>query len=264
MNFTHLHTHSHYSLLEALPQIPDLVSKAKSLGYTSLALTDTNNLYGAIEFQKECKKAGIKSIIGCEISVAEKNMHEPVNTSTNRVFKIVLLCKDNVGYKNLIKLVSHAHIIPVGKTVPCIDLEELKKHSAGLVCMTGHIESFVWEKLRTDDVNEAEKFLNELKEIFSDDLYLEINSMDTAEAKSVRAHLLQLGKDLNIKCVATSNSHYLSAYDRSAQKVIMGISNEIDNKERFDRVFRNANLTFHSPQEIEKLYNDMEEEYSLI
>jgi DNA polymerase-3 subunit alpha len=256
MNFTHLHTHSHYSLLEALPQVGDLIEKAKSYGYTALALTDTNNLYGAIEFQKDCKKAGIKSIIGCEISVAEKSMHEPVNLNTNRAFKLVLLCKNEVGYKNLVRLVSHAHTVPVGKHTPCIDLAELEKFSEGLICLTGHVESFVWEKLRTDDVAEAEKFLLELKEIFKDDVYLEINSLDTAEAKSVNNHLLQLYKDLNIKPIASSNSHYLNAGDKSAQKVIMGISNTADNDERFSRVFRNGNFTFHSPDEINKLYVD--------
>lgn len=264
MQFTHLHTHSHYSLLEALPQIPDLVSKAKSLGYTSLALTDTNNLYAAIEFQKECKKVGLKSIIGCEISIAEKSMHEPINTNTNRIFKIVLLCKNEIGYKNLIKLVSHAQTIPVGKTVACIDLNELEQLKEGLICLTGHIESFVWEKLRTDDVQEATTYLEKLKEIFPGDIYLEINSLDTAEAKSVRAHLLQLSKDLVIKPVASSNSYYLNAGDKSAQKVVMGISNEIDNKEKFDRWFRNGNFTLHAIQEIEKMYITIEEEYSVI
>ncbi len=299
--FTHLHTHSHYTLLEALPQIPDLVERAKSLGYTSLALTDSNNLYGAIEFQKECKKAGIKSIIGCEISVAEKSMHEQVNLNTNRVFKLVLLCKNEVGYKNLIKLVSHAHTIPAGKHTPCIDLNELEKYSEGLICLTGHVESFVWEKLRTDDVEEAVVFLEQLKQIFSPsphptspfrggevpqvqinpevgakvspeggdlegalNLYLELNSLDTPEAKSVNAHILQIAKDLQLQIVATSNSHYLNVADKSAQKVITGISNEVDNKERYDRVFRNGNFSFHTPDEIQKLYANISPEFNVI
>jgi DNA polymerase-3 subunit alpha len=259
MSFVHLHTHSHFSLLEAVPQVSDLVDKAKSYGYTALALTDTNNLYAAIEFQKECQKAGIKNITGTEIFFAEKSMHEEVNTTTNRVFRMVFLCKNETGYKNLIKLVSHAHILPTGKRVPCVDVEEIKKYKDGLICLSGLTESFLWEKLRTDDVTAATHHLNIFKEIFGEDFYLELGSIDTSEAKSVRAHTIALSKDLDIPLVATSNSHYLNLGDRPAQKVVMGISNEIEGKDRFKRIFMNGNFTFHSPQEIEKLYADIPE-----
>ncbi len=260
MTFTHLHTHSHYSLLEAVPQVGDLVARAKSLGFTSLALTDTNNLYAAIEFQKECKSAGLKSIIGVELSVAEKSMHEETNTTTNRIFKMVFLCKDEIGYKNLIKLVSHAHILPAGKKVPCVDLEEIGKYKEGLICLSGLTESYLWEKLRTDDLQEAIFYLEKLKNIFGvENFYLELGSLDTPEAKSVRAHTISLSKELDIPLVASSNSYYLNIGDKPAQKVLMGISNEVDGKERFKRVFMNGNFSFHTPAEIEKLYADCDE-----
>jgi DNA polymerase-3 subunit alpha len=259
MTFVHLHTHSHFSLLEAVPQISDLVDKAKSYGYTALALTDTNNLYAAIEFQKECQKAGIKNITGTELFVAEKSMHEEINTTTNRVFRMVFLCKNEIGYKNLVKLVSHAHILPTGKRVPCVDAEEIKKFKEGLICLSGLTESYLWEKLRTDDVDSATHHIQIFKEIFANDFYLELASIDTAEAKSVRAHTIQLSKDLQVELVATSNSHYLNLGDRPAQKVLMGISNEVDGKDRFKRIFMNGNFTFHSPQEIEKFYADIPE-----
>jgi DNA polymerase-3 subunit alpha len=260
MTFTHLHTHSHFSLLEAVPQIGDLVEKAKSLGYQSLALTDNNNLYGAIEFQKECKYAGIKSIIGVEISVVEKSMWEEINTSTNRIFKLVLLCKDQVGYKNLIKLVSHAHILPKGKFAPCVDLEELEKHSEGLICLSGLTESYLTEKLRNEDVGQAGNYLLRLKEIFGiNNFYIELGIGDTEEGKKVRELSVQLSKKLNIPLVASSNSHYLNLGDRAAQKVLMGISNEIDGKEKFNRVYKNGNFSFHTPQEVEKYFSDIPE-----
>lgn len=262
INFTHLHTHSHYSLLEAVPQISDLVEKAKNLGFKSLAITETNALYSAIEFQKECKSAGIKSIIGCEISVAEKSMHEEINSSTNRIFKLVLLCKDEVGYKNLVKLVSHAHILPAGKRVPCIDFAELEKFKEGLVCLSGLNESYLWEKLRTDDIESARIYSEKMKEVFGEDFYLEVGIADLAEGKSIREHTVQLGKDLNIKIVAGSNAHYLNLGDKSAQKVLMGISNEIDGKDRFNRIFKNANFTLHTPQEIEKYFQEIPEAIS--
>lgn len=288
MNFSHLHTHSHYSLLEAVPQIGDLVDKAKSLGYKSLALTDTNNLYAAIEFQKECKGAGIKSIIGCEISVCEKSMYEEINTTTNRTFKLVLLVRNEPGYWNLVKLVSRAHIEPKGKAKPCVDLNELKKHREGLICLTGLNESYLWEKLRQDDFDSAKMFLEELKYIFypeeetqnhkfilegdaetfkedesmkkiRDNLFVEIGIGDTPEGRQVRENAIKLAKEVNLPIVAGSNSHYLNLGDRAAQKVVMGISNEIDGKERFNRVFKNSNFSFHTPQEIEKYFGDIPE-----
>ncbi len=266
INFTHLHVHSHYSLLEAVPQISDLVEKTKSLGYKSLAITETNALYSAIEFQKECKSAGIKSIIGVEISVAEKSMHEEINSYTNRIFKLVLLAKNTDGYFNLVKLVSHAHILPAGKRSPCIDLEELQKHKEGIICLSGLNESYLWEKLRTDDVEAAKIYIEKLKEIFKrendSDFYLEVGIADTAEGKSIRDHTIQLGKDLNVKIVAASNAHYLNLGDKSAQKVLMGISNEIDGKERFNRIFKNGNFSLHTPQEIEKYFADIPEAIS--
>jgi len=262
MSFNHLHVHSHYSLLEAVPQIPDLVKKAKELGYKNLALTDTNNLYGAIEFLKACKKAEIKPIIGCELSIAEKSMHEEVNASTNRLFKVVLLAKDLEGYKNLIKLVSFAHTIPVGKRVPCIDLNEIEKHKDGLIMLSGLTESLLWEKLRQNDLDSARFFLTECKKIFNkgdeNNFYIEVGSLEgIPDANIVRESSIKLSQELNIPLVATSNSYYLNLGDRVAQKVLMGISNEIDGKERFNQVFRNGNFSFATPQEVEKNFADI-------
>ncbi len=262
MNFTHLHVHSHYSLLEAVPQIPDLVEKAVALGYKSLALTDVNNLYGAIEFFKECKLAKIKPIIGVELSVAEKSMREEINSSTNRLFKIVILAKDLTGYKNLIKLVSHAHISPPGKRYPCVDINEIEKFKDGLICLTGSVEGYLFEKLRNDDVNEAKIYLENLKNIFSKDLYVEINAPESGDPEKVRAYSIKLSKELDIPLVATSNVHYLNLGDRAAQKVLMGISNEVDGKERFNRVFKTSNFSLHTPTEIEKNFADVPEAIS--
>lgn len=262
--FTHLHVHSHYSLLEAVPQVGDLVSKAKDLGFKSLALTDTNNLYGAIEFQKECKKAGIKSIIGCELTVAESSMYQEVNAATNRLFKIVLLCKNLEGYMNLVKLVSRAHIEPQGKRHPCIDLNDLKKYSTGLICLSGLTESYIWEKLRTDDFKEAEVYVKSMQGIFNREsevnFYIEVGHLnEIPDGKKVRDNSIKLAKDLSVPLVAASNSHYLNLGDRPAQKVLMGISNEVDGKERFNRIFRLGNFSFHTPAEIEKNFSDIPE-----
>lgn len=264
MDFTHLHVHSHFSLLEAVPQIGDLVEKAKFLGYSSLALTDSNNLYGAIEFQKECEKKGIKPIIGCELNLVEKSMFDPISNE-NRIFKIVLLCKNEVGYWNLVKLVSHAHIIPENKIIPCIDFEELKKFNDGLICFTGSIESFLWEKLRQDDFASANIFLNNLEQIFPEtpdgkNLFIEINYLpNLPDGKKIFENLRKISEDSKIPLLATSNVFYLNTGDKSAQKVLMGISNDIDAKDRYKRTFLQGNFSLASKSEIEKNFENLPE-----
>lgn len=259
MTFTHLHVHSHYSLLEAVPQVQDLVKKAKDLGFKSLALTDTNNLYAAIEFSKECKKKEMKAIIGCELSLAEHSMHEEINSTTNRLFKIVVLAKDLVGYRNLVSLVSHAHIIPAKKRHPCIDIAELSKFSEGIICLSGLNEGYVWEKLRTNDFDDAKIFCENLRNIFGENFYLEVGALEISDAKLVRENTIKLSRELNIPLVATANSYYLTLNDRPAQRVLMGISNEIDGKERFKRVFAQGNFSLFSEAEMQKMFADIPE-----
>jgi DNA polymerase-3 subunit alpha len=202
MTFTHLHTHSHYSLLEAIPQIGPLVKTAKKFGMKSLALTDTNNLYGAIEFFKECKKAEIKPIIGAEISVAEKSMWEEVNTTTNRIFKMVVLCENEVGYKNLLKLISKLHTEPKEKRVPCIDLKTLIEFKEGLIVLSGLNESYLWEVCRVDfslgnNYEKAKKYSSEMKDIFADKFFIEIGNLNEVEdGKTVRENSIKLAKEI--------------------------------------------------------------------
>jgi DNA polymerase-3 subunit alpha len=265
MTFTHLHTHSHYSLLEAIPQIPKLVKTAKKFGMTSLALTDTNNLYGAIEFYKECKKAEIKPIIGCEVSVAERSMWEEVNTTTNRIFKLVLICENEVGYKNLLKLVSILHTEPKEKMVGCVDLNEIKKYKEGLIVLSGLNESYLWEVARVDfnlgnNYEKAKKYLSEMKEIFADKFFIEIGNLNEVEdGKVVRDNSIKLAKELDIEIVATYNSHYVDPGDRSAQRTIFGISNNPENKLRFKRIFEKGFYYFAPEADAKKHFSDIPE-----
>ncbi len=248
MSFTHLHVHSHLSLLEAVPQIPHLVAFAKKNNFTSLALTDTNNLYGAIDFQKECKRAGIKSIIGVEISVAEKSMLEEIS-NTNRIFKLVLLAKNLDGYKKLVHIVSDAHITPKGKLRLCVDMEYLKNNCADLFVLSGLTESYLTEKMRTQDFQAAEIYLNFCKDNFGNNFYIEIDKYDQ--------NLIDIAKKTNIPLVATYNVHYLHTSDRPAQKVLMGISPEIEAREKYKNLFQNSYFNFRIESEALKDFENL-------
>ncbi len=265
MTFTHLHTHSHYSLLEAIPQIDKMVKTAKKFGMKSLALTDTNNLYGAIEFYKECKKAEIKPIIGAEISVAEKSMWEEINTTTNRIFKMVVLCENAIGYKNLLKLISRLHTEPKEKLVPCVDIKEIEKYKEGLIILSGLNESMLWEISRVDfslgdNYAKAKKYLTEMKNIFSEKYFIEIGNLNELEdGKTVRENSIKLAREIGIEMIASYNSHYIDPSDRSAQKTIFAISQDLENKARFKRVFEKGYYFFASENDAKKHFADIGE-----
>lgn len=258
--FAHLHVHSHYSLLEAIPQIDALVDQAKKLGYTHLALTDTNNLYGAIEFYKACKKKEIVPIIGVEISVAEKSMREEINTANNRIFKMVLLAKTTEGYKNLLKLVSFAHIEPKGKAMPCLDLQKISEYKDGLVLLSGLTESYIWEKLRQDDTISAERFINDCKAIFGEGFYLEVGTFPQVEnGEKVRALTIELAKKTGTRLIASYNVHYLDPGDRSALKILSGISQNIEAKDRYKQWFEKGYYNLYGEADVRKHFADIPE-----
>jgi DNA polymerase-3 subunit alpha len=258
--FTHLHVHSHYSLLESIPQIDALVGQAKKLGYTRLALTDTNNLYGAIDFYKECKKKEITPIIGVEISIAEKSMLEEINHTDNRVFRMVLLAKTNTGYKNLLKLVSFAHTEPKGKSTPCLDLQKISEYKEGLALLSGLTESYIWEKLRQDDMANAEKFVNDCKQIFGADFYLEVGYLPQIEnGEKVRTLTIELAKKADTKLIASYNVHYIDPGDRSALKILTGISSDVTAKDRYKQWFEKGYFTLYGEADVAKHFADIPE-----
>jgi len=140
MAFTHLHVHTVYSLLDGFAKIPDLVSRAKELGFDSLAITDHGVMYGVIEFYKECQKQGIKPILGCEVYVSPGSRFDrEVGDNDERYYHLILLAENDTGYKNLTKIVS-AGFIDGFYYKPRVDKEILRKYSEGIICLSGHID----------------------------------------------------------------------------------------------------------------------------
>ena len=189
MKFTHLHTHSHYSLLQALPKIPELVEAAKSNGMEALALTDNGNLYGAIEFYKECKKAGIKPIIGVDAYLAGRTRRDKQTGVDKERYRLVLLAKDETGYKNLLKLVTVSYLEGFYYK-PRIDFEVLEKHSEGLIAVSSSWSGDISTFLRGGNKEKLKEALDFYKRIFKENFYIEITKHPEIQGHNEHMHSL--------------------------------------------------------------------------
>ena len=216
-DFAHLHVHTEYSLLDGVARIKKLVKTVKERGWTSVAMTDHGNMYGALQFYAECLSNGITPIIGTEFYIC----HD-INTKNSKgdLGHLVLLAKDNTGYKNLLKLNSIAFVDGFYYK-PRIDYDILQKHCEGLVCLSaclaGHIPSLLLQR-RFD---EAEKLALKLKGMFGEDFYLEIQNHGLEEQIEILPHLKNLSEKLGIKLVATNDVHYINKEDSEMQDVLM-------------------------------------------
>lgn len=222
-SFTHLHTHSHYSLLNALPKIPELVKRAKESGMNALALTDDGNLYGAIEFYKECEKAGIKPIIGVDAYVALRTRHDKQAGVDKGRHRLVLLAKNENGYKNLINLVTRAHIEGFYYK-PRIDKELLSTYKDGLVVISPSFSGEIIKAIKNGDYDLATEVANWYHEQFGEDFFIEIthhpeipNHDDYMDKLSIFA------KQKNIQLVAAHDVYYLNPEDRAARETLISV-----------------------------------------
>lgn len=174
-DFVHLHVHSEYSLLDGANRIKDLPVRAKELGMKSIAITDHGVMYGVIDFYKACKKEGIKPIIGCEVYVAPRSRFDKEPNIDNKYNHLILLAKNNLGYKNLCKLVS-AGFTEGYYYKPRIDLEILEKYHEGLIALSGCLAGALSTSILDGNYEQAEKMAKWHKELFKDDYYIEIQA----------------------------------------------------------------------------------------
>ena len=237
--FIHLRTHSHYSLLQALPKVYELVEAAKKEKMKALALTDYSNMYGIIEFYKEAVKKDIKPIIGVEVGVAPRLISDHENGVDDRTFSLVLLAENNEGYKNLMKIVSFSQI--EGFFIkPRVDKETLKKYSAGIIALSGGYSGEIGHILKQKDQSRAEKTLLEYIDIFGkDNFFLEIeHHLGLDGALELNQEIQKLSEKTGVEMVATYNSHYLSINDKKAHSTLLSIQENDD--------LRNSTKTFFS------------------
>jgi DNA polymerase-3 subunit alpha len=247
-DFAHLHVHTEYSLLDGCARIKKLVSVVKERGWSAVAMTDHGNMYGALQFYSECLAKKIKPIIGCEFYICFDHTKKEGKAD---MAHIVLLAKNNQGYKNLIKLNSIAFVDGFYYK-PRIDYKLLEQYSEGLICLSaclaGHIPSFILQR-RFD---EAEQLALKLKGIFKDDFYLEVQNHGIAEQKEVNVYLAQLSKKIGVKLVATNDVHYINKEDAEMQDVLMCVQmgKQVDDPDR---------LKFETNEFYLKTYEEMQQ-----
>lgn len=234
--FTHLHTHSHYSLLDGLSKVDDLVKQAKEHGMDSLAITDHGVLYGAVEFYKKCTKAGIKPIIGCEMYMTEGSRHHKTPGIDDKRFHLILLAKNNEGYRNLMRLVTKAHLEGFYYK-PRIDKQLLREHAEGLIGTSACLGGEISQALMSDDWDKARRVAREYEDLLGKgNFYIELQQHpNIPEQNDVTPKLVQLARELEMPMIATQDSHYTCEDDAHAHDILLAVQtgNTIYDKERF-------------------------------
>jgi len=220
--FTHLHLHTEYSLLDGFARIKPLFKRLQELNMTSVAITDHGVMFGAVDFYKEAKKYGIKPIIGCEVYTAARTYTEKDATLDKSSGHLILLAKNNIGYQNLIKLVSEGFVHGFYYK-PRIDYTLLEQYSEGLVVLSACLAGDVQQALMYNDYDKAKKIALNLKRIFGEDFYLEMQDHGMMEQKSVNIHLIKLSKEIDVPLVATNDVHYLDKTDASVHDILLCI-----------------------------------------
>jgi len=257
MKFTHLHVHSHYSLLDGLPKIDELLDYVKELGMDSVALTDHGVLYGAVEFFKKAKAKGIKPIIGSEIYLALERMQQKRPNIDDKRYHLVLLVKDEQGYKNLVKLLTKAHLEGFYYK-PRIDLKLLSKYSNGLIALSACLQGKIPKLILAKKIDEAERMAQKYQEIFGqDNFYLELqHHPNIKEQKIVNKALISISQKYGIPLIATNDVHYLKPEDAEAQDVLMLINTGADPNDPERLTLKADDFSMKNPQQMEKDFKD--------
>ncbi len=226
-SFVHLHTHSEFSLLDGLGKLDHLIERAKSFGMDALALTDHGAMYGAFKFYLKAKTAGIKPIIGVETYVARRSRFDKEAKVDIDPFHLILLAQNITGYKNLMKLVTHAHLEGYYYK-PRVDWELLQKHHEGLICLSACLQGQVPNLLRNNQDNEAEEVATAYSKLFGPDhYYLELQRHPAIpDCDIVNEKLVKLSRKLGLPLVATNDIHYVSAEDAEAQEILLCVQTQ--------------------------------------
>lgn len=260
--FVHLHVHTEYSLLDGANRIKDLIKRVKDLGMDSIAITDHGVMYGVVDFYKEAIKNGIKPILGCEVYVAPGSRFEKRAGRGLEPSHMVLLAKDNMGYKNLMKIVSTGFIEGFYYK-PRVDMEILQKYSEGLIATSACLSGEIPKALLNSDYRGAKKLALEYKNIFEEDsFYLEIQANGLEEQQIVNQQIIKLGNETNIPIVATNDAHYLRKEDARAHEILLCIQTGKTIKDDDRMRFSTDHFYVKSPSEMEELFRGIPEALS--
>ena len=223
--FVHLHVHTQYSLLDGAARIPELVRRAKSLGQDALSITDHGVMYGVIDFYRACEKEGIKPILGMEAYVAPRSRFDRDGSQDREYAHLILLAKNETGYKNLMLLSSEAFLHGFYYK-PRIDYDLLAEHAEGLVCLSACLAGDIPQLLLKNRYDDAKALAARLQSIFHGDFYIELQNHGIPEQQQVLPGLRRIAKELSIKTVATNDIHYVERGDAEAQDVLLCIQTQ--------------------------------------
>ena len=259
MDFAHLHVHTEYSLLDGCCRIKKLIDKAVSLGQKHIAITDHGVMYGAIDFYKYAIEKGIKPIIGCEVYVASKSRFDKQKSIDGAYSHLVLLCKNNKGYENLIKLVS-AGFTEGFYSKPRVDRELLEKYSEGLIALSACLAGEIPKKLLNADYEKAKETALWYSEVFGKDNYfLELQDHNIREQKIVNPQIIRLSKETGIPLVATNDVHYIEADDYRMHKVLLCIQTGSKITDENTLEFKTNEFYLKSGQEMFEIFSEVPE-----
>ncbi|MDQ2087646.1 DNA polymerase III subunit alpha [Herbivorax sp. ANBcel31] len=260
--FVHLHTHTEYSLLDGANRIKDLIRRTKELGMDSIAITDHGVMYGAVDFYKEAFENGIKPILGCEVYTSKRSRFDKEAGLDSEPGHLVLLSKNNSGYKNLMKVVS------IGFTEgfyykPRIDMEILEKYSQGLIALSGCLSGDIPRALLSNNYEKAKRIALKYKDILEEDsFYLELQSNGIEEQNIVNSQLIKLSREIDVPLIATNDAHYLRKQDAKAHEILLCIQTgkNINDEDRMS--FSSDDFYVKSPEEMMEIFGNIPEAVS--
>ncbi len=262
--FTHLHVHSQYSILDGAASIPALVQKAKSTGMSALALTDHGTMLGIKEFHATCLSNDVKPILGCEAYVARRGMHEKSQPVDRSGYHLIILAKNYKGYENLMKMMSIANLEGFYMK-PRIDKSLLEKYHEGLIVSSACLGGEIPKHIANGDIEEAGKSIEWFKNIFGDDFYLEVMHHPTTDERlkrdvsdiqlQVNAKVFELAEKHNVKVIATNDSHFTNAEDAEAHDVLICLTTNADINEP-NRMRYTQSEWFKTPEEMQEVFPD--------
>ena len=255
MSFVHLHTHTEYSLLDGSNKIKDYVSRVKELGMDSAAITDHGVMYGVVDFYKECRKQGIRPILGCEVYVAPGSRFDRENVSgEERYYHLILLAENNTGYSNLMRIVSKGFTEGFYYR-PRVDREVLREYHEGLICTSACLAGELARLLVRDLYEEAKEAALAHQEIFGEgNYYLELQDHGLADQKKVNQMLLRLSQETGIPLIATNDCHYTYAQDAEAHDVLLCLQTGKKLSDENRMRYEGGQYYVKSPEEMEALF----------
>src|SRR3989344_8290951 len=254
--FTHLHVHSHYSLLSALPKIPDLIDAAKKDGADALALTDNGNLYGAIEFYKACKADKIKPIVGIDAYIALRTRTDKQAGIDNRRHRLILLAKNVEGYRNLLKLVTLSHIEGFYYK-PRMDREILEKHAAGLIAIAPFWQSELSDSLKIGDADKTREIADWHTKTFGKEnfFYELLHQPELSDYRPLRDKIESLAEKVAIPLVASHDIYYIHPDERKVRDILLSIQTTGDFRDR--STSESTDLSFLTSKQAAKNFKDV-------